>query len=471
MKKRCLSLLLVLLCLASCGEKTPQPEPFVPVSYERADIIERNETLDGSFTDSSSWAVDYCLNAHAEYDVVTTEFADGFVSPDTFMTGGYSCGASTWILSLSSGEAVTVQVVYVQLERTLTLCGVFEGEKIMSSRPAVYAFVASDPRFSSFCTDFPDVTDGLFDNVLRLNVLNIEAAGLLDENTLLAVEPVSYGYDKKPPLTRLHFFSVSSKKELRREDITDLYYQSTVFSDGYASVFLREKSAGDVPTHEYRIGATGAGEMTAASDPSVHKLSDTVTVISDEKGISVNGELCLPARGKDVDINLPYFVCAVDEHRFIYCSGAWEWTWGVSLYDTDTRENVELFGENIRPVGVYGKKLILYAEDTELCDGLWSLDLETLEKKKELVTRSYVDGTDASRFAVSPDGRTLAAIRARDGEDRQETLETYSLSSGSLLSQKPLDMRAGYSKGLYFLGQKPALCFHLYETDSDVLMW
>ncbi|MBQ7623941.1 MAG: hypothetical protein IJS65_01530, partial [Clostridia bacterium] len=462
MKKRYLCFLLILLCLASCGKKTPPADPFVPVSYETEDIIERNETLVGTFTDTSRWAVDYCLNAHAEYDVVTCEYLSGFVSPDTFMAQGYSCGAATWSLALSSGESVSVQVIYAEHEGTLTLCGVFENGKIMTSRPAVYTFVASDPRFASLCTDFPDITEGLFDNVLRLNVTNVEAAGMLDENTVLAVEVVSYGYEQKP-LTRLHFFSVSSKKELRREDISDLYYHDTVFSDGYASVLLRDKLDSPNASHEYRYGATGKGELAPLPDPTLYKLSDSVTVVSDDKGISVNGELKLPTRGKDADIDKPYFVCALDDHRFIYCNGAWEWTWGVSLYDTDTKESVELFGENYLPLGVYGEKLYLLSDEREPCGNLWSLDLATLEKKQALQERSDTEGTDVGLFDISRDGKLLSAIRSSEGGTRRETLETYSLSSGALLSQKPLDLRAGYSKKVTFLGGNPALLFHLFE--------
>lgn len=479
MKKRLIACVLALLCLSGCKDAaSPEPEsPSGPVlSYDVSSIIARNETLTGDFTATAKWAGDYCLSVYPDYDVVSTDFVEGFSSPDTFMAQGCNCGATTWDLTLSGeGGHKQVQVVHVDYDGTLTLCGIFEGESILASRPAVYTFVAADPRFASLCSDFPDINEGLFDNILSLNIQYVDTVCLLDENTLLAIEQLSYGFNGETPAVRLHFFSLPSKTELRRNDIEGWYYQGASVSDGVASLKFRKTPDYQAPTHEYLVGATGKGEMFQLPPPNVHKISDSVTVLSDDAGISVNNELMLPAEGADTDIRVPCYVCSVDDTRFIYYIGCWEWTDGIYLFDTETGESRELFSGDYYPLGVYGGQLFVMndsGETRDLCGNVYALDLATLKSRPALEKRSGDTWKEVCAYAFSKDGKTLTSVITSYTEGQsQETLELYSLTTGKLISETPLDPRTGYSKNLYFFGDRPALLFHLYETDSDILMW
>ncbi len=480
MRRALFLLLSFLLVLTACSQHTVSEgthqnqddagDPDTLLSYDRDSVIARNETMNGTFTDTSVWASDYCLNSYPEHDVVKCEFESGFVSPDTYMSGGGICGSVIWNVDLSSGDTRKIQVIYVEYDGVLTLCGVFEGDSVMTSRPAVYTFVAADPRFASLCTYFPKISSTLFENVLSLNVQSIESILMPDSDTLLAVDILSYGYDGSEPAICLHFFSVSSKSELRRVEIKGYSYYDSSVSDGVVSILLRADLHVYKPTHEYRIGATGEGKLTELSDKSVYRLSPSVSVVSDESGISVNGETVLPVKGEYTEISLPVFFSALDGHRFIYYNGGWEWTWSVCIYDVETKTSTELFGEGYIPIACVGSKLYTVYDRYDICGNLWETDLETFDSRQVLDKRTDDADTEISDFKISPDGKTVTAIRI-DNQTHEETLEIYSTETGKLTVKKPLDLRSGYCKNIYFLGIEPALLFHRYDTDSDVLLW
>ena len=467
--KKLLIFALIILLFCACAE-SGETEALSPISYDVGEIIARNESIEGSFTETDLWASDYCLSVFPDCDVLSCEYLSGFVSPDSFMQSPLRCGSALWNVALSDESTHTVQIIYVENDNSCTLCGVFEGDAILNSRPAVYSFVRTDARFSALCNDFPSISDGLFEHKLPLEITDCADTVLLDENTLLAVEIVSYGFDGRKPSMCLHFYSVATGDEIRRETLSDKTYLDCEQGDGVAVITFVEGTDFDSQKYEYRIGATGEPLVLPKEEDSQVAEANGTPIYSDEDGIRLGTELILPATGTDTDIRLPKYICTAQDGRIIYSVGGWEWTWNLSAYDINTKTSSVLC-ENETPLGVFGNKLFLLPDGNwEVCGGLHSLDLRTLSEKTAVPARTDLsEGANPGIFSISPDGTLVSVVRTLQNEDQR--LEIYSLNSGKLLSETPLDGRVGYVKHISHIGASPAVVFHLYESDSDILLW
>ena len=166
---------LALMLLCSCGTDAAQPpvqpaEPIVPLEpglitdgkpaktpvnyFDRTAIIQRGDTLEGSFVQTELWALEYISRTYSD-ESVTSSYKSGYTAPEgMFRNDGLSAGSATWTMNMTdpNGEqqSTDVQVLYFSEEedgiRTLSLSGLLAGEDQLKTRPEGYAYLALDTR-------------------------------------------------------------------------------------------------------------------------------------------------------------------------------------------------------------------------------------------------------------------------------------------------------------------------------------
>ena len=158
----------------------------------------------------------------------------------------------------------------------------------------------------------------------------------------------------------------------------------------------------------------------------------------------------------------------IDENRFVFYDGGWEWVWGVGVYDLRTK-TVVYHGEN-RPET---KELGLYYQDesTLWLGDLWQSDtfqvVDLSDYSVRPLTLERPEGYSVWDACFSKDGSRIAALCSEGGGGNDNALGLWDSRDGALAASYPIEGRAGYVQDIGFEGNRPTLRFHHYANDTE----
>ena len=505
-------ILAMALLLSGCSkpvEEAPvqsQPVPQPPVQsgilsdvgkaetlqeyYDRTAVIGRNEWMEGGFTQTQNWALEY---AALEYPggTVTAAFDYGYVLPDAMTRDSLSGGVAFWDLTVQWADQPTVwdtvQVLYftetTENGQMQCLSGLLTGEKILNSKPEAYAYLALDTRFAGRMQPLPDlpVPDGT--QVVELNFVadgrNPQSSQTWMLTTSDAIILSRYKEGELPmgnyALTAYNLDTGIIDWELR--DLEGIWNYDSL-QDGVLTFrqFLRE-GEGQVLRVWMEEGRPNWGLFDAPLEETLFTVGDYILTWQDGS-ILLGDEVLLvgtmETEGEDLlEMDLYNFHQALDDHRFLFSKAGWEWIEYYGVYDLSTREAHPLtagrhgWDFSVLQVSEDGKRAIAGCT----AGGFWDLALVDLEAlslqsilpeyaKEEQAAAQVVANGEVSRVALLESVQTGTAC-----------VRIYDTASGAELFhwEIPQQLTAG-DPVLQLLGED-TLVVHLrqWKTDTDWL--
>ncbi|MCL1823645.1 MAG: hypothetical protein FWG44_05525 [Oscillospiraceae bacterium] len=127
-----------------------------------------------------------------------------------------------------------------------------------------------------------------------------------------------------------------------------------------------------------------------------------------------------------------YFITQIDENRFLYTMGGWEWTWGIGIYNFSTGEYAHLPDTSqLFFRGMSGNYIYLqHQEYGSSTDSIYTLNTDTLEIEKIFNFEQFF-GVDEEtgyalkyieNFSISPDKKYIVYYY------RDSRIEYYSVT-------------------------------------------
>lgn len=433
MKKLIAAALLCALVLSGCTpasepgttapptDTTTAPPTTQPVEqskpWDRADVIDRNLTVEGSWADTGVWAMQWakdCLPEAAEL-TLQSEFAEGFVLTDGCLEEGWSAGISTWRVFSDTGFETKVQLLHYTEGQTTALSGVFTPEEALSTQADVYTELQKDSRIALRLRAFPKTE--LSDNVSELRLTQFGAVNGQQSMPVgdgaLAVLDVAYAGAEGT--WSLYVIDAKHETLTKKEELGVLNYAVMERAEGGVLVSLFRADgeerrlykadgsfkAAEPKTGEYRLPG---GRMIIERDGSLFAKN---TATNEEK-LLVEGLKSEDERVKDYR-----FFAAIDEEWFVYYGWGYEFPIAGGICNSVTGEirSYDLAGED------RVRTPVLYADGK-----LYTLPLESgvnpipaVTDVKTGETRHLVrdNGLDTSRIinaAFSPDGTRTAVL-------------------------------------------------------------
>lgn len=509
--KKYFAMILCLLALCACSktpetppEETPSVESETPREgifsdagqaqtlqeyYDRTAIIGRNEWMDGSFTQTESWAREY---AALEYPggTVTAEYSSGYVLPDAMTRDDLSGGVAVWDLTVQWADQPTVwetvQVFYFTetADGTLRQCfsGLLAGEEMLPTRPEAYAYLALDTRFASRMQTLPHLEAPADAQVLELDFM---VEGLLSQdsqvwmlNQSVAVILSRYREGQlqqgEYDLTAYDLDTGEACWYLR--DLEEIWSFDSL-QNGVLTLrqYLREGEGGILKVW-MEEGQPQWGKF-AAQEPGQYAVGDYTLTWQDGSILLGEDVLLAGSTGEDLEddteMALYNFHQALDDHRFLFSKAGWEWIDYYGVYDLETRTAHALVSD--RQAGELGV-LQVSADGAKALTGhgaygYWGLalaDLNTLAQRpipteydsEENTVEQVIANEDLSRMAVL-DGNT-------DGIHR---IRVYDTATGAerFAWEVPAGLVAG-SVELQLVGENTLVVgLRQWKTDTDWL--
>ena len=158
----------------------------------------------------------------------------------------------------------------------------------------------------------------------------------------------------------------------------------------------------------------------------------------------------------------------IDENRFVFYDGGWEWVWGIGVYDLSTK-SVVYHSENnpeTKDLGLY------YQDESTLWLGdLWQSDtfqvVDLSDYSVRPLTLERPEGYSVWDACFSKDGSRIAALCSEGGGGNDNALGLWDSRDGALAASYPIEVRAGYQQGIGFEGNRPWLRFYHYADDTE----
>ena len=439
----------LLVCLSACTPRTEDIPTPVPAEeegpaqggiltdagqaetlqdyYDRTAVISRNERIDGSFTETRNWALEYAKLEYPGRDV-TVSFAGGFQAPRAMFRDELSAGVCAWEITVTepSGDGFSQRVQVYYFTETADgvqqqcFSGLLAGEDMLESKPEAYAYLALDTRFASRMQKLQKIVPP--EGALSAELAFLEsAAGDCQAYPLTetAVAALSRQEDGSCALT---LWDLEGAFETRTRPLEGIWNFAGL-EDGVLTLEQYVQD-GPQPVLEVRMGPAGPeisdsvredGEDCCRVGGYTVTWSDGSLLLGDE--VLLQGGAWDP---EDVTTTRSYqFQQALDDHRFLYTVVGWEWVEGTGVYDLDTRTERMLQGD----LGGFGYSLpIIRAEAGKALAGYlsepgwWGLSLVDLERFEGRALNVGCDTEDAAAVQVEANGSLsrLALMEIRE---------------------------------------------------------
>lgn len=420
--------------------------------YDRTAIISRNEWMEGSFTQTESWALEY---AQLEYPggTVTLEFNSGYALPDAMTKDELSGGVALWDVTVQWDDQPTVwetvQVLYftesTENSQKQCLSGLLTGENILDSKPEAYAYLALDTRFAGRMQTLPDVTAPEGAQAVELNFF---AEGRNPQNCqmwmLTPSDAIILSRYKAGELPQGNYTLTAYNLDTGVIDweLSDLegIWNYDSLENGVLTLrqFLRQ-GEGQVLRAWMEEGRPQWGLFDAPLEETLFTVGDYILTWQDGSILLGDEVLLSGGYGEEeedlLELTMYNFHQALDDHRFLFSKAGWEWIEYYGVYDLQTREAHPLISDRQE----WGFSVLQVSEDGNRAlagctiGGLWNfslVDLNDLTLRKILPQYSeeenalsqVVANGDLSRVAVLAEEAELASVRLYDTATGEELL-------------------------------------------------
>lgn len=499
------------LCLCACGRQAEAPVETPPVTdsrpaqsgiltdvgqaetlqdyYDRTAIIGRNERIEGSFTQTQSWALEYAM---LEYPggAVTVEYNSGYALPDAMTRDDLSGGVALWDVTVQWADQPTVeepvQVFYFTetADGTLRQCfsGLLTGEDILNSKPEAYAYLALDTRFASRMQVLPDLEVPEGAQVLELNFFEEAPAPqdtqvwMLNETVAVMLSRFREGELDQGEYLVTAYDLDTGETYWDRRDLEEIWSFDSLQNGVLTLRQYTDAGDGDILKVWMEEGQPQWGRFDAEAETRYRVGNNTLTwqdgsiLLGEEVLLSGSTQEDLEAETEMVLYN---FHQALDDHRFLFSKAGWEWIDYYGVYDLDTRTAHALISD--RQAGEF-QVLQVSADGTRALAGhgaygywgLCTVDLNTLEQQP--IPTEYDSEEHTAQQVLANDELSRMAVL----EETQEgafKLRVYDAAAGTELFrwEVPSALVAGVPR-LQLVGEDTLLVsFRQWKTDTDWL--
>ena len=429
--------------------------------YARTAIIARNAWLEGGFTQTKQWALEYALQKYPHQTEVTATYNSGYVMPDAMVPEeSLSGGVAVWDLTVKQGDSITeesVQIFYFSERGSdgyqICFSGLLADGDIRKTRPEGYAYLMLDTRFSGRLQSLPqldgpegamevevllesEATDQQFyplsDHVVavlcrysrrylsddKLLVYNLESGEVLLEEWLSGFWGWADGGDGW--ITLEHYYA---------EDEEQLCARIILAEDGVQLEWFSR------PYHQYQVGEavlTWKDERVLLDEEVL--LGDPGFAQTEQSELQAGEELQEPVEPQEAAMY--NFHQALDGHRFLFSKATVEWIEYYGIYDLET-QTVQVLAGRLQPwdfhvlqVSADGSRALMGYGSY----GYWGLtliDLQTMEQRllpleygsEDHSVERVTANADLSRIAVmdlGAEGSGVDRMRVFDTESGEE---------------------------------------------------
>ena len=452
MKKYAAAALLCALFLSGCTpqaepgtttvpptETTEQPTTTAPpqqsAPWDRDDVIDRNLTMEGTWSDTGAWAAEWARDCLPETGGILpeVEFAEGFVLESSCLEQGWSAGVSTWRVFFGSVEA-RVQLLHFTEGSTTALSGVFPEGSMITTQAALYDALQLDSRIALRLRAFPE--NELSPNVTELKlsahgVVNGQRYLLAPDGTLAVLDAV---YNENQGTWSLYLIDSATGDLIKKEELGILDYADMEHAGDALLVTL-----GSADKTEQRVYQTKGGFKPAEPQTGEYRLPGGRMIIERDgslyaKNSAGNDEKLLVQGVKTDDerVRNYRFFAAVDEERFIYYGWGYEFPLAGGICNSVTGEvtSYDIPEEQAArtPVLYTDGMLFTITADAGISPVPAVTDVKTGTTRHIVLDRTIEPGQMLS-VAFSPDGSRTAILLA--GEQNAYEVCVYDSRSGA----------------------------------------
>lgn len=457
------------LCLCACGRQEDVPTEGLPAAdsppqqsgiltdvgqaetlqdyYDRTAIIGRNERMEGSFTQTQNWAMEYAALEYPDSQTAVS-YISGYQAPEGMFKDDLRGGVACWRVegTAADGQAVeeTVQIFYFSetADGVQTQCfsGLLAGEERLETKPEAYAYLALDTRFANRiqrleALEAPEQALSAQLDHFEAGVLDCQA-WMLDETAVVALARYEDGS------CGLLLHDLEGGFETRYQELEGIWNYSQM--DNGVLTLEQYAQSGDRQLLEITL-KDGAPVTAESSRPEETGYRVGRYTITEEDGSLYLGDELLLAGGEwdvdDITTTRSYqFQQALDDHRFLYGMVGWEWVDGCGIYDIETRTDTFMQGSQYGwgfslPIVRAAEGKALAAHLTE--PGWWGLsmlDLTTLESFPLNIGHDTEDAAVSGQMEANGDLSRLAILHT-DWESSIHKVRVYDTATGQILFQ------------------------------------
>ena len=455
------------LCLCACARQEDVPAEELPVTdsrlqqsgiltdvgqaetlqdyYDRTAVIGRNERIEGSFTQTQNWAMEYAALEYPDSQT-TVSYVSGYQAPEAMFKDDLRGGVACWSVEgtdahgQSIGEILQIFYFSETADGVQTQCfsGLLAGDERLQSKPEAYAYLALDTRFANRMQKLNDLEAP--EQALSAQLDHFEAgvldcqAWMLDENTVAALARYQNGS------CGLLLRHLEGAFETRYQGLEGIWNYSQM--DNGVLTLEQYAQSGDRQLLEITLenGMPVIAESSRREEAGYRVGRYTIT---EEDGSLYLGDELLLAGGEwdvdDITTTRSYqFQQALDGHRFLYSMVGWEWVEGCGIYDIETRTDTFMQGSQYGwgfslPIVRAELGKALAANLTE--PGWWGLsvlDLTTLESLPLNIGHDTEDAAVSGQLEANGDLSRLAILHT-DWASNLHEVRVYDTASGQIL--------------------------------------
>lgn len=458
------------LCLCACGRQEDVPTEGLPAAdsppqqsgiltdvgqaetlqdyYDRTAIIGRNERMEGSFTQTQNWAMEYAALEYPDSQT-TVSYISGYQAPEGMFKDDLRGGVACWRVegTAADGQSIgeTVQIFYFSetADGVQTLCfsGLLAGEERLETKPEAYAYLALDTRFANRiqrleALEAPEQALSAQLDHFEAGVLDCQA-WMLDETAVVALTRYEDGS------CGLLLHDLEGGFETRYQELEGIWNYSQM--DNGVLTLEQYAQSGDRQLLEITLkDDLPVTETSTRSEETGGYRVGRYTVTWKDSSLYLGDELLLEGGAWDMDdvttTRNYLFQQALDDHRFLYQLAGWEWMEGFGIYDIETRTDTFMQGAQndwgfslCLPIIRNEEGKALTAHLTE--PGWWGLsvlDLDTLESTPLPLGHETEEEAISGQLEANGDLTRLALIH-NDWETNTHLVEVLDMATGQQL--------------------------------------
>ena len=293
--------------------------------YDRTAVIGRNERIEGSFTQTQNWAMEYAALEYPDSQT-TVSYVSGYQAPEGMFKDDLRGGVACWCIEGADAHGQSIeeilQIFYFSetADGVQTQCfsGLLAGDERLQSKPEAYAYLALDTRFANRMQKLNDLEAP--EQALSAQLDHFEAgvldcqAWMLDENTVAALARYQNGS------CGLLLRHLEGAFETRYQGLEGIWNYSQM--DNGVLTLEQYAQSGDRQLLEITL-ENGMPVIAESSRPEEAGYRVGRYTITEEDGSLYLGDELLLAGGEwdvdDITTTRSYqFQQALDGHRFLY---------------------------------------------------------------------------------------------------------------------------------------------------------
>lgn len=246
-------------------------------------------------------------------------------------------------------------------------------------------------------------------------------------------------------------------------------FDSEKLEDEYAALIVRNDFTAEL--------AEGDSRETLSFPVGNHNISDHAYDLFDADSGEVIVEGFNDAENYGISSKWFYYICTIDNDRFVYRTAGYESLPGFGYYDFTAGQAVNFpESRNFLPVGYHDGKV--YAEQGAwdgMCQGeLYTFDIETLEAEHFISSPAAVELDDYTEYYMPPNGEYIIASHYdRDNDDyanSKNIIFIISPDSGEVLAQQEFGSEYDDLRFFAFIDGNRFAAFN-YNTKEVVIFY